>query len=90
VVTDVAGKARGHEPLDYLVRWRVQLAARALRSTGRTVAAIGADLGYTSESAFSDAFKRITGQSPSHYRRPGHDAGASRASGRPATARPED
>jgi AraC-like DNA-binding protein len=69
----------GLAPLDYLVRWRVQLAARALRSTDRTVAAIGADLGYTSESAFSNTFKRITGQSPSHYRRPRHDAGASRA-----------
>jgi AraC-like DNA-binding protein len=59
----------GLPPLDYLVRWRIQLAARALRSTDRTVAAIGAGLGYSSESAFSNAFKRVRGQPPSRYRR---------------------
>ena len=59
----------GLPPLDYLVRWRMQLAARALRSTTRTVAAIGASLGYSSESAFSNAFKRVRGQPPSRYRR---------------------
>jgi AraC-like DNA-binding protein len=59
----------GLPPLDYLVRWRIQLAARALRSTDRTVAAIGAGLGYSSESAFSNAFKRVRGQPPSHCRR---------------------
>jgi AraC-like DNA-binding protein len=59
----------GLSPLDYLVRWRIQLAAQALQATDRTVAAIGADLGYTSESAFSNAFKRVRGQPPSHYRR---------------------
>jgi AraC-like DNA-binding protein len=40
----------------------------ALRFTDRTVAAIGSDLGYSSESAFSNAFKRVLGQSPSRYR----------------------
>jgi AraC-like DNA-binding protein len=59
----------GLPPLDYLVRWRMQLAARALRSTDRTVAAIGTSLGYGSESAFSNAFKRVRGQPPSRYRR---------------------
>jgi AraC-like DNA-binding protein len=60
----------GLAPLDYLIRWRVQIAAHALRSTDRTVAAIGADLGYASESAFSNTFKRVLGQSPSRYRKP--------------------
>jgi AraC-like DNA-binding protein len=69
----------GLPPLDYLVRWRMQLAARALRTTGRTVAAIGADLGYSSESAFSAAFKRVLGQPPSRYRHPRHDTGATAA-----------
>lgn len=58
----------GLPPLDYLVRWRMQNAARSLRFTSRTVAAIGSDLGYTSESAFSNTFKRVLGQSPSRYR----------------------
>lgn len=64
----------GLPPLDYLVRWRMQLAARALQSTSRTVAAIGAELGYTSESAFSSTFKRVLGQPPSRYRHPRRDA----------------
>jgi AraC-like DNA-binding protein len=58
----------GLPPLDYLIRWRMQTAARALRSTNRTIAAIGSDLGYTSESAFSNTFKRVLGQPPSRYR----------------------
>jgi AraC-like DNA-binding protein len=60
----------GLPPLDYLVRLRVQVAARALRSTDRTVAAIASDLGYASESAFSTTFKRIRGVAPSVYRQP--------------------
>jgi AraC-like DNA-binding protein len=66
----------GLPPLDYLIRWRMQIAARALRSTRRTIAAIGADLGYTSESAFSNTFKRVLGQSPSRYRSTHASAGA--------------
>jgi AraC-like DNA-binding protein len=58
----------GLPPLDYLVRWRMQIAARALRFTDRTVAGIGSHLGYTSESAFSNTFKRLLGESPSRYR----------------------
>jgi AraC-like DNA-binding protein len=73
----------GLTPLDYLVRWRMQIAARALRRTDRTVADIGSELGYTSESAFSNAFKRVLGQSPSRYRRAQAIAGGLRASARP-------
>jgi AraC-like DNA-binding protein len=58
----------GLPPLDYLIRWRMQTAARDLRSTRRTIAAIGTELGYTSESAFSNTFKRVLGHSPSRYR----------------------
>jgi AraC-like DNA-binding protein len=59
----------GVPPLDYLLRWRMETAALSLRSTDRTVAAIGADAGYASESAFSNAFKRVLGRSPAYYRR---------------------
>jgi AraC-like DNA-binding protein len=58
----------GVPPLDYLVRWRIHTAARALRSTDRTVAVIAADAGYASVSAFSNAFKRVLGQAPARYR----------------------
>lgn len=59
----------GLPPLDYLARWRMQSAVRVLRTTDRTVASIAAGFGYASESAFSNAFKRVTGRSPSHFRR---------------------
>jgi transcriptional regulator GlxA family with amidase domain len=58
----------GRPPLDYLLRWRVQNAARALRDGDRSVASIATELGYASESAFSNAFQRVTGCRPTHYR----------------------
>jgi AraC-like DNA-binding protein len=43
-------------------------AARDLRTTSRTVASIGAGVGYPAETTFSTTFKRIMGQPPSRYR----------------------
>lgn len=59
----------GVPPLTYLNRWRMLLAQRALRSTDTRVGSLAIELGYSSESAFSTAFKRQTGQSPLNYRR---------------------
>jgi len=56
-------------PMAYLIRWRLQLAARALASTSRGVAEIAADVGYESEAAFNRAFKREFGAPPARYRR---------------------
>jgi AraC-like DNA-binding protein len=58
----------GLSPLDYLLRWRIQSAARTLRAGNRTVASVAAEWGYGSESAFSNAFKRVTGHPPARYR----------------------
>ncbi|PRH86327.1 AraC family transcriptional regulator [Labrys okinawensis] len=58
----------GVAPLTYLTEWRMRLAERALRDKAASVAAIGQSLGYASESAFSNAFKRVTGHSPRAYR----------------------
>ncbi|MGP4015049.1 AraC family transcriptional regulator [Saccharopolyspora sp. 5N708] len=58
----------GVPPLDYLARWRMQSAIRAVRSTDRTIASIAGEFGYASEAAFSNAFKRITAHPPTHYR----------------------
>ncbi|MEV8373188.1 AraC family transcriptional regulator [Kribbella sp. NPDC056861] len=58
----------GMSPLDYLARWRIQAAGRALRSTDRTVHSVATEFGYGSESAFSNAFKRVTGESPARHR----------------------
>jgi AraC-like DNA-binding protein len=59
----------GMSPLDYLLRWRMRLGAKALRSGSQPISAISYSLGYQSESAFSNAFKRINGVAPLQYRR---------------------
>lgn len=59
----------GEPPAQYLTRWRIHLAERALRSEPATVAEIASRVGYGSEVAFSKAFKRFTGSPPGEYRR---------------------
>jgi AraC-like DNA-binding protein len=56
-------------PMSYLIRWRLQLAARALGSTSRGVADIAEEVGYEAEAAFNRAFKREFGSPPARYRR---------------------
>jgi AraC-like DNA-binding protein len=58
----------GRPPLDYLTGWRLDLAARRLRDTDQSVAHVAHAVGYTSEYAFSRAFQRQRGTSPSRYR----------------------
>ncbi|WP_284735959.1 AraC family transcriptional regulator [Dongia deserti] len=58
----------GYPPMQYLMRWRVQLAARQLADGTKKIAAIGRDVGYQSEAAFSRTFKRIAGVSPAAWR----------------------
>lgn len=58
----------GVPPLTYLNAWRMLLARRALRDEDVRVGELAARLGYTSESAFSTAFKREVGEAPLRYR----------------------
>jgi AraC-like DNA-binding protein len=58
----------GVSPLAYLTKWRMRLAERALREESTPVSVLAGRLGYTSESAFSNAFKRVTGNAPKRYR----------------------
>lgn len=59
----------GEAPLAYLTRWRLNLAARRLRDTDQSIAAVAAQVGYGSEYSFSRAFTRFHGQPPGRYRR---------------------
>lgn len=59
----------GQPPMQYLTRWRLQLAADLLHNSRRAIAAIAADIGYDSEAAFSRAFKRELGAAPATWRR---------------------
>jgi AraC-like DNA-binding protein len=58
----------GQPPMQYLTQWRMQLAANRLVQSGAKVAAIGAEIGYDSEAAFSRAFKKATGFAPGAWR----------------------
>lgn len=73
----------GQPPLHYLTRWRLDLAARELRDTDRTVYEVARRVGYTNESAFSRAFRRERGVPPSRYRTLHLRAGAERAAAQP-------
>jgi AraC-like DNA-binding protein len=59
----------GASPLEYLTRWRMLLAADRLENSSDSISVIALSLGYESESAFSTAFKRVTGRSPRRYSR---------------------
>jgi len=57
----------GVPPMGYLVRWRIAIAKDMLRRNTERLAEIGERTGYGSVSAFSTAFTRIVGCSPSAY-----------------------
>ncbi|MFE0548025.1 AraC family transcriptional regulator [Streptomyces pilosus] len=59
----------GQGPLEYLTRWRIELAARRLRGGDAGLASIAHEVGYGSESALGVAFRRVTGVSPGAYRK---------------------
>jgi len=59
----------GQPPLTYLTGWRITLAADSLRDTEATVATVARKAGYEDAFAFSVAFKRARGVSPSAWRR---------------------
>ncbi len=59
----------GHPPMQYLTRWRMQVAARLLADGAAKVAAVAAEVGYESEAAFSRAFKKVAGVPPASWRR---------------------
>jgi AraC-like DNA-binding protein len=59
----------GRPPMQYLARWRMQLATRLLAEPGATkVATVAEAVGYESEAAFSRAFRRSVGVSPAAWR----------------------
>jgi AraC-like DNA-binding protein len=58
----------GHAPMQYLTLWRMQIAARLLADSSVKVGAVGREIGYRSEAAFSRAFKKTAGVSPAAWR----------------------
>jgi AraC-like DNA-binding protein len=59
----------GVPPIQYLARWRLQLAAQHLRTSDKSLARVAEVVGYESEAAFNRAFKREFGMPPAAWRR---------------------
>lgn len=59
----------GMPPMQYLVHWRVAVAKNILRTDDSSVAEIARRVGYQSASAFTSAFTRLTGCSPTEFAR---------------------
>lgn len=57
----------GVAPVTYLVAWRMALAKDALRHSNNSLTEIATAIGYQSASAFSTAFSRVVGCSPTQY-----------------------
>jgi AraC-like DNA-binding protein len=56
-------------PMQYLARWRLQLAAQHLKASDLPIKTIADQAGYESEPAFNRAFKRHFGLPPGDWRR---------------------
>ncbi|WP_017582600.1 AraC family transcriptional regulator [Nocardiopsis valliformis] len=58
----------GQSPLAYVTWWRLATAGRLLRESDAPINAIARRVGYSSQFAFANAFKREFGRSPGRYR----------------------
>ncbi|GLY77864.1 AraC family transcriptional regulator [Actinoallomurus iriomotensis] len=61
----------GRPPLAYLTWWRMTTAAGLLRDSDLPLSAVATRVGYGSEFAFANAFKRAFGVAPGRYRKQG-------------------
>ena len=59
----------GVPPIQYLAKWRMQIAAGLLSSGNNNIARIAEETGYSSEAAFSRAFKRFFGVAPGTWQK---------------------
>lgn len=58
----------GMSPIDYLIRFRLELATELLMTTDASVGEISASVGYKDVYYFSRIFKKRKGESPAHFR----------------------
>jgi AraC-like DNA-binding protein len=77
----------GEAPMQYLTRWRMQLAATLLRSRNIGVFEAAMEVGYASEAAFSRAFKKVVGVPPAAWREGHRDVERGKKQARPRKGR---
>jgi AraC-like DNA-binding protein len=59
----------GQPPMQYLARWRMQIAAQQLLLGNKSLAVVAEQIGYESEAAFRRAFTREFGMPPAGWRK---------------------
>uniref|UniRef100_Q07PU3 Transcriptional regulator, AraC family n=1 Tax=Rhodopseudomonas palustris (strain BisA53) TaxID=316055 RepID=Q07PU3_RHOP5 len=64
----------GLPPMQYLTRWRMQMAANLLVAGREPIGRIAEAVGYDSEAGFSRAFRRMVGSPPASWRKSSVDA----------------
>jgi transcriptional regulator GlxA family with amidase domain len=69
VLADRFSDLVGMPPMQYLANWRMQIATSLLSAGKTNIATVAAETGYSSEAAFSRAFKKMVGVPPSEWRR---------------------
>jgi AraC-like DNA-binding protein len=70
----------GLPPIQYLAKWRMQMAAGLLSDGQASIAKVAVEVGYDSEAAFSRAFKKIVGVPPATWRKSRNEPAAAAAS----------
>ena len=71
----------GEAPMGYLTGWRLQLAARLLRTGSSSVGEVAVKVGYDSQAVFNRAFKRQFGVPPARFRKACREGPAAVATG---------
>jgi AraC family transcriptional regulator len=62
-------ESTGLSPHAWLRQHQLEQAMNMLRDTDASVASVAAALGYSSQTAFAAAFRKLTGETPSDWRR---------------------
>ncbi len=62
-------KAIDMTPIDYVTKWRMEIAKRVLLTTGKSLTDAAESAGYASDSAFARTFRKEIGKSPAEFRR---------------------
>src|SRR5262249_21661238 len=62
-------ESTGLTPHAWLRQHRLEQAMKMLRDTDVSVVSVAAELGYSSQTAFAAAFKKLTGETPTDWRK---------------------
>lgn len=69
VLAERFGRMVGCPPMEYLTRWRMQLAARRMLDRPDGLSEIAASVGYESDNGFNRTFRRYFGEPPARWRK---------------------